>query len=98
MRSGGVHADVREDSEMAVIEGVVASVHFGGGHSVLTVYPIQAEPERRIAPEHALDLTLRREPWQTDESHRDHVRHMVGQGGFIEYAETGNIIATIRAQ
>lgn len=82
---------------MAVIEGVVASVRFGGEHSVLTVYPIQADPERRVAPEEAIDLTLRREAWQTDEGHRDHARHMIGQGGIIEYAEAGRVIATIRA-
>jgi hypothetical protein len=81
---------------MAVIEGVVASVRTDPDRTVLTVYPISHSPERRITPERALDLVLMREPWQTDESHRDHANHMVGRGGMIEYAERGNVIALIR--
>lgn len=82
---------------MAVIEGIVASVRMDMEHSFLTVYPIDAAPARRVAPENAIELMLRREAWQTDEGHRDHVMHMVGQGGFIEYADGAQpVIATIR--
>ncbi len=82
---------------MAVIEGVVASARTEAELTVLTVYPIASLPVRRIAPESAMELVLMREPWQTDQSHRDHAQHMVGRGGRIEYAEGGNIIAIIRS-
>ena len=82
---------------MATIEGVVASVNTDNDHAVLTVFPISSSPMRRINPDKAMDLVLMREPWQTDESHREHANHMVGRGGTIEYADGGNVIALIRS-
>ena len=82
---------------MAVIEGVVASALMDRDHSVITIYPIHNAPSRRIAPEGAIDLILRREVWQTDEGHRDHVQHMIGRPGIIEYEEGDTpLIAAIR--
>lgn len=74
---------------MAVIEGIIASVRMDAAHSVVTVYPIETLPKRRIAPEGAVELLLRREPWQTEQSHQDHLDYMVGRPGFIEYAGDG---------
>ena len=82
---------------MAFIEGVIASARTESELTVLTVFPIAAGPSRRLVPEDAVELVLRREPWQTDESHRDHAQHMVGRGGRIEYAEGGNVIDLIRS-
>lgn len=74
---------------MAVIEGVVASARTDADHSVITVFPIEHDPQRRIAPEGAVELLLRKESWQTEQGHREHVQHMVGRPGFIEYADNG---------
>lgn len=77
------------------IEGVVAQVSCADDQSVLTVFPITQAPDMRIDPASAIDLTLRREAWQTRESHRDHVTHIVGRRGIIQY-DDHHMIAAIR--
>lgn len=71
---------------MSTIEGVIAQAGFADGTARLTVYPIVATPCRRVDPASAIEMTLDRRPWQTDDSHRAHVDHLVGRCAFIDYS------------
>jgi len=72
---------------MQTIEGVIARGEFIDGLATLTVFPMVAAPMRHIDPSGAVELTLLREAWQTEESHRAHVDHLVGTCAIIDYTQ-----------
>lgn len=70
---------------MQTIECVIAQAGFADGTARLTIFPIVDTPSRRVDPASAVEMTLDRRDWQTDDSHRAHVDHLVGRRAFIDY-------------
>lgn len=70
---------------MNMIEGVVAKAAYDSDKAVVTVIPLIAAPSRHLDPSRALDLTIVREEWQTDEGHRAHVANLIGRGAVFNY-------------
>lgn len=80
---------------MAVVEGVIARATRSDERCFLTVFPFTAEPDRWVDPNAAIDLEIRRQNWQTETGHNEHVSHMIGRSGVIEYCDD-NVIQLIR--
>lgn len=80
---------------MGMIEGVIARATRGDSRSTLTIFPVTSDPDRHVDPTAAVHLELQREAWQTEDSYRDHVEHIIGRIGLFRYSKD-NIIQLIQ--